>query len=155
MKRQMILAILLTAGSALAVEISGTISSTLTIPVDSALTGDVTCRVQGAPCIRVEASNMTLRLNGFTITGQGEPPDGCVPGGFTTNLEHAIKVTGQQRVELLGPGIVQRARGWGIFLGGNTTLSAVKEITISSNCLSGLQLTLKPMHVIRRGVATG
>ena len=129
----------LASGVATAGEISGTISSTLNITEDSWLNGDVTCRVVGAPCIRVTASNITLWLNTFTITGMGDPPDGCIPGGIT-NLEHAIEVTGQRRVEVLGPGVIQRARGWGIFLGGNTTRSTVKDITISSNCLSGIQL---------------
>ncbi len=123
-----------------AAEIKGTIGSTLNITEDSWLTGDVSCRVQGAPCLRVTASNLTVWLNGFTITGMGDPPEGCIPGGFATNLEHAIEVTGQKSVQVLGPGLIQNARGWGIFLGGNTTQSAVKEITVSNNCLTGVQL---------------
>ena len=131
---------LVAGGVASAGEIRGTISSTLNITEDSWLNGDVICRVQGAPCIRVTASNITIWLNTYSITGQGDPPDGCMPGGFTTNLEHAIEVSGQRRVEILGPGVIQRARGWGIFLGGNTTRTTVKDLTISSNCLSGVQL---------------
>ncbi len=145
---------LLAGGVATAGEISGTISSTLNITEDSWLNGNVTCRVVGAPCIRVIASNITLWLNTFTITGMGDPPDGCIPGGFTRNLEHAIEVTGQRRVEVLGPGVIQRARGFGVFLGGNTTRSTVKDITISSNCLSGVQLWEETNENLIEGVVT-
>ena len=51
-------------------DISGTISSTLTITDSSRLTGDVTCTVTGAPCISIGASNVTLDLNGYSITAR-------------------------------------------------------------------------------------
>jgi len=145
---------LLASGVATAGEIRGTITSTLDITEDSWLNGDVTCRVVGAPCIRVAASNVTLWLNTFTITGQGDPPDGCFPGGFMGNPEHAIEVTGQRRVEVLGPGVIQRARGFGVFLGSNTTRSTVKDITISSNCLSGVQLWEETNENLIEGVVS-
>jgi len=56
MKTRTLLTIaVLAAGFAPAAEINGTISSTLTITEDSALTGAVTCRVPGATCILVGA----------------------------------------------------------------------------------------------------
>src|SRR2546430_13838227 len=76
-------ALLLCAGRTPATtEISGTISTTLTIFEDSALAGDVTCTVQltvpGAnPCISFGADHVKLRLNGHTITGPVTPPTGC------------------------------------------------------------------------------
>ncbi len=136
----LLFALLLLACSAVqAIEIAGTIASTLVIKEDSWLTGDVTCKVENAPCIRVEASNITLWLNGFAITGQGDPPSGCVPGS-AFNPAHGIEISNQRRVEVFGPGLIGRHRGWGIFLGENTTRTTVKDMTISSNCLSGIQL---------------
>ena len=56
----LLFALLILACSAVqAIEIAGTIASTLVIKEDSWLTGDVTCKVENAPCIRVEASNIT------------------------------------------------------------------------------------------------
>jgi parallel beta-helix repeat protein len=128
------------AGNTQAVEIRGTISSTLTITEDSWLTGDVTCKVDGGPCIRVGASNITLWLLGFTMTGQGDPPSGCFAGGPGANPESGINITGQRRVEVFGPGLVQRFRGFGIILGAGTTRATLKDLTISSNCNTGIQL---------------
>src|SRR5438067_13571400 len=63
-------------------EISGAISTTLTIMEDSELVGDVTCTVPmtmpGAnPCISFGADHIRLRLNGHTITGPITAPTGC------------------------------------------------------------------------------
>ena len=66
-----------TAGAQPATELSGTISATLTITRDARLVGDVTCTVVGAPCIQIGASGVTLRLEGFSITGQADPVTGC------------------------------------------------------------------------------
>ena len=144
MRSQMILAILLAAGNALAVEISGTITSTLSITEDSWLTGNVTCQVQGAPCIRVDSPNITLWLSGYSITGLGNPPSGCAPPGDPGNSENGIQIgngaIGHRRVEVLGPGLVQNFRGQGMLLRGTTTRATVKDITFNSNCWSGILL---------------
>jgi parallel beta-helix repeat protein len=132
-------AVIFAIGIGQAMDIQGTISSTLVIAEDSQLVGDVTCTVQGAECIQVGASNIRLALNGFTMTGQGNPPAGCFPGGPPTNVERGIVVNSWSKVQILGPGVIQGFRGWGIFLNGSTQVS-VRHVTVSSNCLSGIQL---------------
>lgn len=131
-------ALLLCAGLTHATEISGTVSTTLTLYEDSELVGDVTCTVAGAPCIAFGAPGIKLRLNGFTITGRADPPSKCVS---TTNFppEDGIQVNGQHDVAILGPGIVQKFGRWGISLL-NSTEAKVKHVTFSDNCFSGLQL---------------
>ena len=116
-----------------AIQISGTISSTLTITDDSELMGDVTCTVAGAPCIVIGASGIKLRLNGFTIT---EDITGCTPA---TSFQDGIDVVGQQDVAILGPGLVQKFGGLGIFLGRSTKVK-VKDVTASDNCFRGILL---------------
>ena len=81
-----------------AIQISGTISSTLTITDDSELVGDVTCTVAGGPCIAFGASGIKLCLNGFTITGTSAP---CTPA---TSSDDGIDVKGLSDVAILGPG---------------------------------------------------
>ena len=73
----LLLAIFVFAGTAQAAKISGTISSTLSITEDSDLVGDVKCTVTGAACISIDAPQVTLRLNAFTMTGLGDPQTGC------------------------------------------------------------------------------
>jgi hypothetical protein len=50
-------------------DISGTIASTLTLTGDSKFVGDVRCTANAPPCIAIGASNITLDLASFTITG--------------------------------------------------------------------------------------
>jgi hypothetical protein len=126
-------------GAQPAVALSGTIATTLSLTSDAELVGDVTCTMTGAPCIRIEAPGVTLRLNGFTITGRGDPALGC-SGGVTGN-EHGIVVSGQRAVDIRGPGIVQRFRGQGILIGGFSTRVLVRQVTTSTNCLSGIIVT--------------
>jgi hypothetical protein len=131
-------ALFVCSGRANATEISGTISTTLTITEDSELVGDVTCVVVDAPCIKLGAPRIKLRLNGFTITGRGDPPTNCTS---TTVFapEDGIQAAGQDDVAVLGPGLVQKFRRWGISLL-NSTKAKVKHVTFSDNCFSGLQL---------------
>jgi len=108
---------------------------------DSQLVGDVTCTMQGADCIKIGGPNVRLALNGFTMSGQGDPPNGCLAGGPPANLERGIEVTGQNKVEITGPGVIQHFRGWGIFLAPGTTQARVSHVTFNSNCLSGIQIS--------------
>lgn len=118
-----------------AAEISGTISSTLTLTEDSVLRADVTCVVTGAPCIAINAPLVTLDLNGYTITGQGDPQTGC--SGAATANEFGILVNSQVGVTIHGPGVVQRFRNSGIQILGSTGTS-VTGVTTATNCASGI-----------------
>ncbi len=124
------------AKTAQAADIGGTISSTLTVNEDSQLTDDVTCTVSGAPCIVIAAPNVTLELNGFTVTGQGDPNTGCA-GASTANEFGILVNAGQANVTIHGPGLVQQFRNQGIFLN-NSTASRVIGVTASTNCASGI-----------------
>ena len=122
-----------------AADIGGTISSTLTITEDSQLVDDVTCTVTGAPCIAIGADNITLELNGFTMTGQTDPQTAC-NGGVGNGAERGILVSGQSGIEIRGPGLVKQFRGVGVQLV-NSTDSAVIGVTASTNCFSGILLS--------------
>lgn len=132
-------ALLFCGARASATEISGTISSTLTIMDDSELVGDVTCTVADAPCIAFGVPGLKLRLNGFTITGRADPPNGCTP---TTKFpsEDGIDVVAQHGVAILGPGLIQKFASVGIFLKGSSKVK-VKGVTLSENCFSGILLS--------------
>jgi hypothetical protein len=128
-------AILVFAGTAHAAKISGTISSTLSVTEDSDLVGDVTCQVTGAPCISIDAPQVTLRLNAFTMTGQGDPQTGC--SGAATANEIGILVNSQIGVTVHGPGLVQQFRNTGVQLLLSTGVKVV-GVTTSTNCASGI-----------------
>jgi len=118
-----------------AAEISGTISTTMTVTEDSVLKGDVTCTVTSGPCIVVNAPSVTLDLNGYTMTGQGDPQTGC-SGGATAN-EFGILVNSQAGVTIRGPGVVQRFRNTGIQIL-TSTGTTVNAVTTATNCASGI-----------------
>ena len=122
-------------GSAHAADIGGTISSTLTITEDSQLVDDVTCTVAGAPCITFGASGLTLELNGFSLTGQGDPQTGCL--GASTAGEIGILANGLKDVIIRGPGRVEQFRNFGIQLL-NTTGGTIADVTVATNCMSGI-----------------
>ena len=142
-----VLALFVCGAPAKATDISGTISTTLTIMDDSELTSDVTCTVTGAPCITFGAPGITLRLNGFTIAGHGDPLNPATGCTSTTVFapEDGIEVQ-QDGVTILGPGRVKNFRRWGILLGyfplgTNPQIKhvAVKHVTVSETCFSGIQ----------------
>ena len=127
-------ALLLCAGRASSTEISGTISTTLTIMEDSELTGDVNCMVVTGPCIAFAASGIKLRLNGFTISGSSTD---CKS---STASQDGIDVSGGLHdVAILGPGLVQRFAVFGIALE-NVTKVKVEGVTATDNCFSGIFL---------------
>lgn len=128
--------LVLTAGTASGADISGTISSTLTITQDSQLVGNVTCTVTGAPCIDFGAPGIALKLNGFSITGQADPVTGC--GGGSTGGENGIRVNAVRGAVIQGPGIVQRFRAAGVFVTGGSSRVLVTLVTASTNCTSGI-----------------
>lgn len=142
-------ALLLCAGRAHATDIQGAISTTLTIFDDSELVGDVKCTVAGAPCIALGAPGIKLRLNGFTITGPDVPPAGCTPA---TSAEDGIDVVGLQDVAILGPGLVQKFGGFGIFLLRDANVR-IEGTTMSDNCFSGIILVATTDSDIVRNVS--
>src|ERR1700682_1990816 len=142
-------ALLLFAGRVSATEISGTISSTLTIMDDSELVGDVTCMVAGAPCISFGSPGIKLRLNGFTITDGANPSNNCARSNFA---EDGILVSGPHHVAILGPGLVEKFAGLGISLRGSTKVK-VKGVTASDNCFSGIFLFATTYSGIDRNIS--
>lgn len=130
-------AVLLSAGSINAMDISGTISSTLTLTDNSKLVGDVTCTVMGAPCITFSLSGLTLDLNGYNMVGLGDAVTGC--SGDSTANEIGIFVNMLENVVIRGPGVVSQFRNVGILLVGSNG-GTVSGVTTSTNCLSGILL---------------
>ena len=102
----------MSATVARAEDISGTILRTLMLSENSRLVGNVTCNVPAGPCIAFGAPDISLLLNGFTVTGPADPATGC--GGTSVGTETGINTNGQSNVEIRGPGVVQRFRGDGI-----------------------------------------
>jgi hypothetical protein len=117
--------------SARATNISGTISSTLTITTDSKLTGDVTCTVASAPCIQFGASGIQLQLNGHTMTGRGS-----LTACTDTFGEDGIHTNGKDAVSIQGPGIVRRFQFRGIEVTGNDSI--VADVTVLNSCQEGI-----------------
>ncbi len=134
----LVVSLLLGIGVAQATDISGTISSTLTIFEDSRLVGNVTCTVVAAPCIQFGAPDIELKLNGFIMTGQANPFIGCNPGGPVRG-EEGIDTNGQSNVELGGPGLVRLFRDHGILINGGSG-AQVDGITVSTNCHNGIEV---------------
>ena len=126
------------AGGAYATDIGGTISATMTIAENSQLVDDVTCTVTDAPCLDIVAPNVTLELNGFSITGLADPQTGC-QGSGASGPEQGIRILNQTGVTIHGPGIVQRFRVHGIVINGSTG-TTITGVTTSTNCASGILL---------------
>lgn len=141
--------------AASAEDISGVINTTRVIRDDSRLVGNVTCTVTGAPCISFGAPRISLRLEGFMMTGQADPNTGC--GGALQAGEMGISSNGQDDVGIRGPGVVQRFRSDGVFFTG-TLRGKVEGITVTTNCQSGIrvaatarQITIEANIAVRNG----
>lgn len=126
-------ALLFFAGRTTATEISGTYTSTVTITDNSELVGDVNCVAVAGPCIAFGASDIKLRLNGFTISGSSTD---CKS---STASQDGIDVVGLHDVAILGPGLVQKFAVFGIALE-NATKVRVEGVTATDNCFSGIFL---------------
>ena len=113
-------------------KISGTISTTLTITQNSELVGDVTCTVSGGPCINFGAANLQLQLNGYTMTGT---IPGCTPA---TSFNDGIDVVQQNKATIVGPGLIQKFGGFGVFL--SASGGTIRGITVTDSCFSGILL---------------
>ena len=143
-------ALVMSASSAHARDIGGTISSTLTITEDSQLVDDVTCTVTGAACIALGVAGMTLDLNGFTMTGLAS----ATPCAFTAagGPEFGIVVNAFNNVTIRGPGLVQRFRATGVILIGSSG-STVRDVTSSTNCSSGFQVVNGSNNLLENNVS--
>lgn len=132
------------AGIARAEDISGPIAVTKTIFDDSQLVGDVTCTTTLSPCIEFGASHITLRLNGFTITGLADPDNPASPNSCPTVQpanEDGIRIANQIHAQLVGPGIVQKFRRHGVFIVGTAGIGTnvtIRHVTSNSHCFSGI-----------------
>lgn len=136
-------------------DIGGTIATTLTITEDSQLVDDVTCTVINAPCISIGGPNVTLELNGFSMTGGADEQTACQggPPTFPAVLEDGIDVNGQSGVTIRGPGLIQRFRGPGIYAYNNSNRVTVSGVTVSTNCFAGILVGGGAEHDIRENVS--
>jgi hypothetical protein len=151
--------LILSAEIARAEDIRGTIVRTLFLSEDTRLVGDVTCTVEGAPCIAFAAPEITLYLNGFTMTGLANAITGC--SGASVVSEFGISTNNQSDVGVRGPGVVQRFRNSGIFFMG-TLRGHIEGVTASTNCTSGIQVNLTSSGIridanilVRNGMVSG
>ena len=133
------------AGQGRATNLSGTISSTVTLTDDSQLVGDVTCVVPltqaGAnPCIVFGADNIRLKLNGHTIAGPVDGPTAPNNCSFGSDSMFGVGIlaNGKTGVDIQGPGIIEKFERWGIFLVSSDHVT-VRKVTVTRNCWSGLQ----------------
>jgi len=145
-----LVAVLACSGTSYATDISGTITTTLTIMDNSRLVGDVTCTVKGAPCIAFGASGLTLDLNGFAMTGIGDGVAGCAGSGNAG--EFGIDVNSFNDVVIRGLGLVQQFRNSGIRIN-NSTGSTVSGVTMSTNCFSGIILIGGSGHLVENNTS--
>ena len=130
-------ALIVAAGIADAEDIRGVVVRTLVLSENTRLVGDVTCQVAGTPCIAFGAPNISLNLNGFTITGQADPTTGCK--GTQVTAETGISTNGQNNIGVRGPGVVQRFQADGIlFMASNR--GWVQGVTVTTNCMSGIRI---------------
>jgi hypothetical protein len=125
-------------------EICGVVEAR-TIMRDARLTCDVICpQATNQPCIRFGRSGLTLRLNGFKMTGPSNTPDlqNCVT---TANFLPADGVHSNfDDSKIKGPGVVQRMKRHGVALFATAPDfvedSEVEKVTSHHNCFSGIWL---------------
>jgi hypothetical protein len=133
-------------------EVSGLITRTYTIVEHTRLTGDVVCDVAAnTPCFLFGASNVELRLNGFTISGKADPITGC--GGVLIGGENGVATGGQRNVSVRGPGLIQRFRTHGVAVLASTDVR-VHGITASTNCGAGVFVAATSFGTLVEGIVS-
>ncbi len=145
--------------SAFKQEVCGVIPATVVITENTRLSCDVQCVNTTGPCIQFGRDNITLFLNGFTMSGAAVPPAVCAaspatgafpnPGPFPYD---GISTAGFDHVRIRGPGMVQTFRRHGIFLF-NTDRAIVENVTVHFNCYSGIFMGLSNENYISENVA--
>ncbi len=138
--------VFLGTGLAQATTIPPTISSTLIITTNSNLTSNVTCTVTGAPCIKFGASGITLNLNGFSMTGNGNRATCTLNFG-----ESGIDTNSRNNVSIRGPGLITRFNDIGIVVSGNN--SEVGGVAITSSCREGIRVLGSNNEVERNSIS--
>jgi hypothetical protein len=138
--------------------VCGVIPATLTITENTKLSCDVVCTNATGPCIQFGKNNITLWLDGFTMTGAATPPSDCAaspafgpgnPGPFPFD---GISTAGFDHVKIRGPGMVQTFRRHGIFVF-ESEKSTVEQVTSHHNCYSGILLGLANNNDIEENVS--
>lgn len=140
---------LLLPSPASADRVSGLLTRTYMIVEDTDLVGDVTCDVgNNLPCFSFGASNVELRLNGYTITGRADAITGC--GGAAFAGEAAVTTNNMTGVGVRGPGMIQRFRGDGVTVAGSRD-ARVENLTVSTNCMSGVRVLATSFGTLVQG----
>jgi hypothetical protein len=137
------------AAPAFADRVAGTITRTYMIVEDTDLIGDVTCAVAGGTaCFSFAAPGIEFRLNGYSITGPGDPVTGCA--GAQVANEPGITTNNMARVTVRGPGLVQRFRSDGVTVTGSND-ARIENVTVSTNCMSGIRVLATSFGTVIQG----
>ncbi len=143
-------------GTAQAEDVSGTITRTRFITENSRLVGHVTCETTTEPCIDLAASDITLRLNGFTITGPADPESGICNATSGAPFADGIRINNFTDVRIVGPGMIQKFRRHGVFIVGQIgvrTRATVNGITSHHNCFSGIFSNMMSSSIVSNVVS--
>lgn len=138
--------------------VCGAITAPLVITENTRLTCDLVCTNATGPCIQFGKSNITLWLNGFTMTGVATPPADCAPNpGFGPGNPgpfpfDGISTAGFDHVKVRGPGMVQRFRRHGVFVF-ESEKARIEQVTAHYNCYSGILLGLSNDNEIKENVS--
>lgn len=140
-------------------EVCGVIATTLVITENTRLSCDVQCVNATGPCIQFGRDNITLWLNGFTMSGAASPPTACAPSPATGIAPDpgpfpydGIATAGFDHVRIRGPGMVQTFRRHGIFMF-QTDDAIVENVTSHHNCYSGIFLGLSNENHLSENVS--
>lgn len=133
-------------------EVCGVIPATLVITENTRLTCDVQCLSTTGPCIQFGRDNITLFLNGFTMTGAASPPTGCAPAPTPAYPYDGISTAGFDHVRIRGPGMVQAFRRHGIFMFA-TSDAIVENVTSHYNCFSGILMSGSNENLLSENVS--
>jgi hypothetical protein len=133
-------------------DVCGVIPATLVITENTRLSCDVQCVNATGPCIQFGDDNITLFLNGFTMSGPASPPVACAPNPSPLFPFDGISTAGFDRVRIRGPGMVQTFRRHGIFLA-RTDDAIVEHVTVHHNCFSGIFLSFSNDNYLSENVS--
>lgn len=133
-------------------EVCGLIAATLVITENTRLTCDVVCTNESGPCIQFGRDNITLFLNGFTMTGPASPPTACAPSPGPQFPYDGVSTAGFDRVRVRGPGMVQKFRRHGV-AAMQTDGAIIEQVTSHYNCYSGIFLLFSNENLLSENVS--